>query len=1284
MKILSLLGTLFCFNLAQAATYYISPTGNNTNPGTQASPWQTIVKANGTFAAGDIVLFEGGQTFTGTLTPASSGTSANRITFGSYGTGRATISSAAAGGLVINGRSFVTVQNLIFRGNWQNATNTAVLTANNTAIGVRLYRTPTNILLDNLKISGYGSFGVEAQSADTNITITRFEIHDNKDTGIEFRVLTGASKHTNVILSDGSVYRNRGWATPNSSGNGIRLASANGAMIERCIAYENGKECTTTGGGPVGIWSWRSNNVIIQYCIAYRNGTAGLWDGGGFDIDGGDGNCIMQYNYSFENEGAGFLFAAFANADGVNNGVLRYNLSVNDATKGVARNQSSIHVWNASGNSATTIQNVYIYNNTVIQTGNASAGSCFQTADGALTNVRVFNNIFIAGNGRLTTMVNQTTGVSMQGNLYYRLDNAADAGIRWGGSTYSTLAAFRSATGQEMLSGNPVGLHANPNLNNAAAVPPVLTAWSQTATQLNPWKLNSSSPARNSSISAVSLIGATTSSTTYGAGTIAHPGTKDLFDTTLPASSLIDIGMHELVASSTIIVSPSGSSVALGGNITFSGLAYDSAGALISPQPTMTWSVNGSGTINSSSGVFTATATGSYTVTATGGGLTGTGTATVTYGVGTGTGILREWWTGISAGTSVASLLTDTNTFANVPTGSVVIGSGNGGLFEGPTNFGDNYGQRFRGWFLPPATGTYTFVIASDDSSELWLSTNATVANAVKIASVINWTNSREWTKEENQTSVPVSLVAGQSYYIEARHKEGGGGDNVAVGVTLPGGVAEQPIPSHRLTPWTSAPPTAVSDPVFSPAAGTYSSTQSVTISTATSGATIRYTNDGSTPTSSTGTVYSSAISVSATTTLKAIAYKSGLTDSAVVTAAYTITPPGAEWIYQPFADASGTASTAMALVTGVTSHSGTGTVQTASALTYTNVASSGNGLTTANGSRFFMSLNTALPSVAPYVSGGMIGGTGTGVLYVSWLAKGILPNSSTTFDFRTGNGTALPTVDETTVSVGTTAANDFIRAMSANALNSGWQNYSNSTVAPTVNADLYVAKFTFGAGNTSRVDVYVNQTTEGTPTVTTTGFAQFNTLSFANFGTAAAPLIDEIRMAGTFAAVVPSSGASLTGVQTFRTTYGLASNGSGDSLTPAGDGVENLLKYAFNMLGTGTGQVSTLTTPNAAVLTANGTAGLPFVSLLPAPGSQLEITYIRRKATANPAPGITNAVEFSEDLVSWAVDPLATETTVIDLDATFERVTVTDNVASPAKRFVRVRITAPQPTILL
>lgn len=79
----------------------------------------------------------------------------------------------------------------------------------------------------------------------------------------------------------------------------------------------------------------------------------------------------------------------------------------------------------------------------------------------------------------------------------------------------------------------------------------------------------------------------------------------------------------------------------------------------------------------------------------------------------------------------------------------------------------------------------------------------------------------------------------------------------------------------------------AVSTPTFSPAGGTFTTAQTVTISCSTSGATIYYTIDGSTPSES-STTYNGPITISETTTLKAKAIKDG-TESNVATATYTI-----------------------------------------------------------------------------------------------------------------------------------------------------------------------------------------------------------------------------------------------------------------------------------------------------------------------------------------------------------------------------------------------------------
>jgi PKD repeat protein/pimeloyl-ACP methyl ester carboxylesterase len=80
----------------------------------------------------------------------------------------------------------------------------------------------------------------------------------------------------------------------------------------------------------------------------------------------------------------------------------------------------------------------------------------------------------------------------------------------------------------------------------------------------------------------------------------------------------------------------------------------------------------------------------------------------------------------------------------------------------------------------------------------------------------------------------------------------------------------------------------AVATPKFAPSPGKYSSAQSVAITCATPGATIRYTVDGSTPTES-STVYSSPVSITSTKTLKAKAWKSGMTASGVQSGDYII-----------------------------------------------------------------------------------------------------------------------------------------------------------------------------------------------------------------------------------------------------------------------------------------------------------------------------------------------------------------------------------------------------------
>ncbi|QUE52655.1 tandem-95 repeat protein [Luteolibacter ambystomatis] len=99
----------------------------------------------------------------------------------------------------------------------------------------------------------------------------------------------------------------------------------------------------------------------------------------------------------------------------------------------------------------------------------------------------------------------------------------------------------------------------------------------------------------------------------------------------------------------------------------------------------------------------------------------------------------------------------------------------------------DNYSRRLVGAITAPTTGTYNFWIASDDASRLYLSTDATAANKVQIATVSGYTAFQNWDANASQKSANITLTAGQTYYMEVQHQEGGGGDHVSVAWQGPG-----------------------------------------------------------------------------------------------------------------------------------------------------------------------------------------------------------------------------------------------------------------------------------------------------------------------------------------------------------------------------------------------------------------------------------------------------------------------------------------------------------------
>jgi hypothetical protein len=179
---------------------------------------------------------------------------------------------------------------------------------------------------------------------------------------------------------------------------------------------------------------------------------------------------------------------------------------------------------------------------------------------------------------------------------------------------------------------------------------------------------------------------------------------------------------------------------------------------------------------------------------------------------------------------------------------------------------------------------------------------------------IANWPNAIR--KVDAKTGIS-SRFAGNGY----AGSNGDGGSPTVASICDPAGMAIDASGSLYFATLCEARvrkvsyPTQAATPSFSPAAGTYTGTQSVAITDSTANATIYYTTDGSTPTTG-STQYNGAISVLASETVTAIAVSPGFTESASASAAYVINQvpsnpmPGINSLSPAITDAGGTAFT--------------------------------------------------------------------------------------------------------------------------------------------------------------------------------------------------------------------------------------------------------------------------------------------------------------------------------------------------------------------------------------
>ena len=303
--------------LAQPSTYYVSPQGNNNNPGTEAQPWETMLYAVTQVAAGDVVLVADGI-YEGPVIITRSGTPDAYITLKSInkwgakvevlnGAGNEDGIKAAGNYLTIDGFEMYDVAPGVgHHGN-----------------GITVYNNHHVNILNN-RIRDFGGSGIQAAHFDhvlieNNVVFNNARYNPNQSSGISLyqaRAVDDAPGYHAVVRNNRSYGNMNVVTTPagitrdgngiliddfrNSTGDVTNVVFPHRTLIENNLCYDNGGK---------GIQVFKSNFVDVFNNTAYHNNhdtqNTGTWRAE-LSLAYGD-ETVWRNNIGVANPGSGIL-----------------------------------------------------------------------------------------------------------------------------------------------------------------------------------------------------------------------------------------------------------------------------------------------------------------------------------------------------------------------------------------------------------------------------------------------------------------------------------------------------------------------------------------------------------------------------------------------------------------------------------------------------------------------------------------------------------------------------------------------------------------------------------------------------------------------------------------------------------------------------------------------------------------------------------------------------------------------------------------------------------------
>jgi hypothetical protein len=431
MKFIISICILLIFSFAGFSTDYFvcSLTGNDSNSGLSSeSAIASLTKASEIkLNPGDRLLFYSGDVFKGQLRLAIRGSENQPVMIGKYGGDKFPVidGDGAESAIFLKNASNLTIQELQIK-NWKGK------------YGIQFVAEDAgemkNIIFQDLDIRdvGYETTTVTEPSKTiggicgralkgtkpswwNGLTIRRVYIHHVGSCGITFGNEVNLYKlekddpyyrpHLNVKIEDcriDSIVRD-----------GIWIRQCDGATIQNCEVSRTGMNAISNG-----IWFWDCLNSIMQYNEGWECRTPQGNDGAPFSIDNHCWNCVIQYNYSHDNDGPGYMVFGRMGDNGGN--IIRDNLSYNDC---VYKNYKP---GTACISAISEVKDALIEGNIVVAGQDTHYILGHRNWEGFPHSVTYKNNLFI-GNGR--SVISELDEVlktgTFDGNFFVNIPNVS-------------------------------------------------------------------------------------------------------------------------------------------------------------------------------------------------------------------------------------------------------------------------------------------------------------------------------------------------------------------------------------------------------------------------------------------------------------------------------------------------------------------------------------------------------------------------------------------------------------------------------------------------------------------------------------------------------------------------------------------------------------------------------------------------------------------------------------------------------------------------------------------